>query len=242
MADFRGKRVLVTGAGKGIGRDAVGALCERGAQVVALSRAEADLASLQAETGCETIAADLADTARAVELVKQKLPIDLLVNNAGIALLQPALETTEEKFLLTWRVNTLAPLLLAQVVARDLIGRGRKGAVVNVSSIAASVGTPNHAAYCASKAGLDALTRVLAIELGGSAIRVNSINPVITLTPMAEMAWSDPAKSEPMRVRIPLRRFVQPREVTEAICFLLSDAAAMINGVSLDIDGGFRAG
>ena len=239
---FDGRRALVTGAGKGIGRELVRALRQRGAEVVALSRTAADLASLREETGCETIHADLADTDVAVEAVRRALPFQLLVNNAGITRLEPALETSEVAFFSVLRVNTWAALRMAQVVAGDLVARGERGAIVNVSSIAAGIGLPDHAAYCASKAALDAITRVLAVEWGAHGIRTNSVNPTVTLTPMAELAWSDPAKAGLMQARIPMRRFVQPREVADAVCFLLSDEAAMINGVCLDVDGGFRAG
>jgi NAD(P)-dependent dehydrogenase (short-subunit alcohol dehydrogenase family) len=174
--------------------------------------------------------------------IRAALPIDLLVNNAAIALLDPVLEAPAERVRTTFEVNMVAPLLITQIIAADLIARNLPGAIVNVSSLAAQVGTRDHVAYCASKAGLDAMTRVMALELGQHRIRVNSINPVVTLTPMGERAWSDPAKSEPMRARIPLGRFATPAEVAEAICFLLGDGAAMVNGVSLNVDGGFRAG
>jgi NAD(P)-dependent dehydrogenase (short-subunit alcohol dehydrogenase family) len=137
-------------------------------------------------------------------------------------------------------VNTMAPLRLAQVVAGDLVRRGQGGAIVNVSSTASFVGLADHAAYCASKAALDALTRVLAVELGPHGIRTNSVNPTVTMTPMGQLAWSDPAKSAPMLGRIPLGRFCQPADVASVIGFLLSDDAAMLNGISLDVDGGLR--
>lgn len=139
------------------------------------------------------------------------------------------------------RVNTVAPLRVTQLVAKEMIAQGRSGAIVNVSSVAARIGLPLHAGYCASKAGLDALTRVMAVELGPHGIRTNSVNPTVTLTAMAERAWSDPEKARPMQARIPLGRFAKPGEVVSAILFLLSDAASMINGVCLDVDGGLRA-
>lgn len=238
---FTGRRALVTGAGKGIGRETARMLAARGAEVVALSRSPDDLDSLQAEIECETIGVDLADLDVAALGVQASLPIDLLVNNAAIAPLDPMLQARPETVRATFEVNVVAPLRLAQIVAADLIARGRPGAIVNVSSIAAQIGTPDHVAYCASKAALDAMTRVMAVELGGHNIRVNSVNPVVTLTPMGDRAWSDPKKADPVRARIPLQRFAQAWEVAEAICFLLSDAAAMVNGVTLNVDGGFRA-
>ncbi|MFK3799447.1 SDR family oxidoreductase [Pseudomonas sp. NPDC088444] len=235
--DFLRKRILVTGAGKGIGRETVKWLTRCGAEVIALGRNPADL------TYCEqTLIVDLADATATQAAVASMLPIDLLVNCAGVVELESVLDTTIETFDHLMAVNTRAPMVIAQVVARDLIKRGVPGAIVNVSSLAAAVGTPNHLAYCASKAALDAMTRVMAVELGPHGIRVNSINPVVTLTPMAEKAWSDPAKSASMLSRIPLGRFVQPSEIASTIAFLLSDDAAMVNGVTLTVDGGFSAG
>ncbi len=238
---FSGKRVLVTGAGKGIGRQLVRLLAARGATVIALTRSPADLNSLRDETGCETIAGDLAHLDAALEMIRAALPLDLLVNNAAITILEPFLTTRQDSFASILAVNTQAPMFIAQLFAADLVRRKAPGAIVNVSSNAANMGTIDHAAYCASKAALDALTRVAAVELGPHGIRVNSINPTVTLTPMGQMAWSDPNKSGPVLARIPLGRFLQPEEVAEAVCFLLSDAAAAITGTCLDVDGGFRA-
>ena len=239
--DFSGKRVLVTGAGKGIGRDTCQQLAARGAQVIALSRNPADLASLADETGCETLCADLGDARSTIDHATRALPVDMLVNCAGIVRVAAFLDTTLEDWNDTLSTNTVAPLLLSQVVARDWLARKTGGVIVNVSSIAAHFGTPRHAAYCASKAALDALTRVMAVELGPFGIRTNSVNPVVTLTPMGIATWSDPQRAAPMLQRIPLQRFAQPGDVTGAILFLLGDAASMVNGVCLDVDGGFCA-
>ncbi|MBX6321393.1 MAG: SDR family oxidoreductase [Rhodospirillaceae bacterium] len=238
---FDGKRALITGAGKGIGRTTATLLAARGAAVVALSRTREDLDSLAAETGCVTIVLDLADAEATRAAARAAQPIDLLVNCAGIAPVESFLDTSVETFDLTMAVNLRAAMILAQETARDLIRRGARGAIVNVSSIAAAVGTTNHAAYCASKAGLDAMTRVMAKELGPFGIRANCVNPGITLTPMAQRIWSEPSKSGPMLARTPLGRFAQPEDVAEAILWLLSDEAAMVHGVCLDVDGGFRA-
>jgi NAD(P)-dependent dehydrogenase (short-subunit alcohol dehydrogenase family) len=235
--DFSGKRVLVTGAGKGIGRETAQLLSRFGAEVVALGRTVADL-----DYSDNPLVVDLADVDATRIAVASVLPIDLLVNCAGIVELESVLETRMETFDRTLAINTRAPLLVAQLVAQDWVRRGQPGAIVNVSSLAAKVATRDHLAYCASKAALDAITQVMALELGTHGIRVNSVNPIVTLTPMADKAWSDPAKSAPMLARIPLGRFAQPGEVAAAIAFLLSDDAAMIHGTTLTVDGGFSVG
>jgi L-xylulose reductase len=236
---FSGKRILITGAGKGIGRATALMLAGEGATIVALSRSPADLAALRAETGCDIHAVDLADAAATRRAALAALPVDHLVNNAGISERAPFLETSAESFDLQMAVNARTPMLIAQIVARDWIERGVTGAIVNVSSIASLWGTPDHAGYGASKAALDSLTMTMAQELGPLGIRTNSVNPVVTLTPMAEAAWSDPAKAGGMLARIPLRRFAKPEEVASVIGFLLSDAASMVNGIVMPVDGGF---
>jgi L-xylulose reductase len=236
--DFTGKRVLLTGAGKGIGRVLAEMLLARGAVVVALTRSAGDVAELRA-MGAEAHQVDLSDATATRAAARAACPCDYLISNAGTTELQSFLETTTEAFDHLMAVNTRAPMIVAQEYARDIIARGAKGAIVNVSSVASFVGIPDHAAYCASKAGVDGLMRVMAKELGPQGIRVNNVNPTVTLTPMAVKAWSDPAKSAGMLNRIPLGRFAESAEVGEVVLFLLSDAASMMNGVSLPVDGGY---
>jgi NAD(P)-dependent dehydrogenase (short-subunit alcohol dehydrogenase family) len=235
---FAGKRALVTGATKGIGRATVARLAREGAAVIATGRDEADLASLRDETGCETLVLDLAD-ADAIRAAVAAMPVvDYLVNNAGIVLLQSFFETTMAAYEQTMAVNVRAPLLLGQAMARQLVAARRPGAIVNVSSTASHLGVPDHTAYCTSKGAVDSLTLAMAVELGPHGIRANAVNPTITMTAMGAMAWSDPAKSDPVKRRIPLGRFAEPEEVAAAISYLLSDDAAMINGVIMRVDGG----
>jgi L-xylulose reductase len=236
--DWNNKRVLVTGAGKGIGRATALMLGRRGATVIALTRSDHDLAGLAAEIGCVSHALDVADTPAVERVVGSVLPVDLVVNCAGTTVLLPFLDTGPDAFDRVLCVNAKAPMIISQIVARDWLGRGHHGAIVNVSSDAAFRAVADHTAYCASKAALDAITRVMALELGPSGIRVNSINPTVTMTAMGRLAWSDPKKAEPVKARIPLGRFAEPDEIAEAILFLLSDEASMINGVSLAADGG----
>ncbi|WP_181705556.1 SDR family oxidoreductase [Chthonobacter rhizosphaerae] len=237
--EFQGKTVLVTGAGKGIGRATATMLAARGAEVVALTRSPSDLDSLKAEIGCRTIAVDLADPAATRAAAREAGPVDYLVNNAGTTALDSFLDLTVETMNHLLAVNTVAPMIVAQEYARDRIARGLKGSIVNVSSVSSFIGFADHAAYCASKGALDAMTRVMANELGRQGIRVNAVNPTVTLTPMAVKAWSDPAKSAGMMNRIPVGRFADPDDVAEVILYLLSDRAAMVNGIAMPVDGGF---
>lgn len=135
--DFSGRRALVTGAGKGIGRVTAKLLAEHGAAVVALTRSAADLDSLKAEISCETVVCDLADPVAARHAARAVQPIDLLVNNAGTTQLDPFLDTATETFDWIMNVNCKAPMIFGQETARDMIRRGVKGAIVNVSSMAA---------------------------------------------------------------------------------------------------------
>jgi L-xylulose reductase len=236
---FAGKTVIITGAGKGIGRATALLLAARGAAVVAVSRTQADLDRLAREIGCRTIAVDLASAADARDAAVRALPADYLVNCAGINVLEPFVDVTVEAFDLVHAVNTRAAMIVAQEFARSRIAAGGGGAIVNVSSLSSFIGFDDHASYCASKGALDAMSRVMTNELGRHNIRVNCINPIVTMTELAARAWSDPAKSDPVLRRIPTGRFADPIDIAEVIAFLLSDAAIMMNGLSISLDGGF---
>ena len=240
--DFSGKRALVTGAGKGIGRATVKGLVECGAEVVALSRTEADLESLKEELpGVQTLCVDLGNVAAAVQAVETLGPIHLLVNNAGVSKLESFLEVTTDAFDNIFTVNVKAVLFLSQVIAKGMVERGEGGSIVNVSSQASMAALQDHSVYCATKGALDMLTSVMGLELGKHGIRVNAVNPTVVLTKMGKMAWSDPVKAEDMLSKIPMRKFAEEEDIVNAILFLLSEKSAMINCTKLPIDGGFLA-
>jgi NAD(P)-dependent dehydrogenase (short-subunit alcohol dehydrogenase family) len=239
--DFSGRSILVTGASSGIGRATVEVLCASGASVVAAARNMNELARLAEETGCEPLVLDVSDEAAIDEALGSLNAFDGLVNCAGIALLERAVDTTGASFDRVMAVNARGAVLVARHVARGMIAATRAGSIVNVSSQAALVALDDHLSYSASKAALDAVTRSLCVELGPFGIRINSVNPTVTLTPMAVQAWSDPARREPALMAVPLRRFAEPSEVAMPVAFLLSEAASMISGVCLPIDGGYTA-
>lgn len=238
---FDGKTIIVTGASKGIGRATAIMAVARGAKVVALGRDRADLDSLVASHGVKAVIADFYDAGETRNAAEAALPADYLVNCAGSNIHEPFLETSVENFEKVQALNVRAPLIVSQAYAQHRIAAGGGGSIVNVSSIAAFNGIDRHAAYCASKGALDGLTRVMALELGTHNIRVNSVNPGVTLTALAALFWDDPANAAPMLARTPRGKFGTPEEVAEVILFLLSDAAAMINGVALPVDGGLMA-
>ncbi|XP_069511418.1 L-xylulose reductase [Ambystoma mexicanum] len=239
---FSGKRALVTGAGKGIGRETVKALQRGGAQVIAVSRTQTDLESLALECpGIETICVDLANWDETDEALKAIGAVDLLVNNAAVAVLQPFLEVTKDAWDRSLEVNVKAVAHVSQIVARQLIENGSQGAIVNVSSQASMCALQDHTVYCATKGAVDMLTKVMALELGPKKIRVNAVNPTVVMTDMGRLGWSNPQKAAPMKSRIPLGRFAEMDDVVNTILFLLSDKSAMIHGATLPIDGGFLA-
>jgi NAD(P)-dependent dehydrogenase (short-subunit alcohol dehydrogenase family) len=237
--DFSNKRALVTGASSGIGRAVAARLAQAGAQVTAVGRNAAALAALHMEAGCTPLVLDVADTG-ALENALAALPtFDLVVNCAGIALLEPAVDLRADNFDAVMAVNARAAALVASRCGKAMIAAGVRGSIVNVSSQAALVALDAHLCYCASKAAMDAITRSLCLEFGPHGIRVNSVNPTVTLTPMAEQAWADPDKSAAAIRGIPLGRFAQVEEVVAPVLFLLSDGASMVSGVALPVDGGY---
>ncbi|MBZ4690560.1 MAG: family oxidoreductase [Cereibacter sp.] len=235
---FTGKSVIITGAGKGIGRATAILLAERGARVVAISRTQSDLDSLPA---AQAIVADLSDPAAARAAMAQAGTCDFLVNCAGTNVLESLLDMSDAGYEAVMGINLRSALICAQEFARARIAAGGGGAIVNVTSIAGHRGFADHVVYAASKAGLEGATRVMARELGPHGIRAVAIAPTVTLTELAAAAWSEPSRRDPMMARHPMGRFAEAEDVARAIALLLSDDAAMITGAALPLDGGFLA-
>ena len=238
---FDNKSVIITGAGKGIGRATAIEMARRGAKVIAMARTQSDLVKLQADIACTTFKVDLTDNVAARAAMKQAGTCDYLINCAGTNVLESVLEMTEEGYETVMGINLRAALICAQEFARARVASGGGGSILNVTSIAGHRGFQEHMCYAASKAGLEGATRVMAKELGHYGIRVNAVAPTVTMTELAADAWSDPAKKNPMMIRHPIGRFAEVEDVATAIVMLLSGDASMVTGTILPIDGGFLA-
>jgi NAD(P)-dependent dehydrogenase (short-subunit alcohol dehydrogenase family) len=246
---LQGRRALVTGASRGIGAEIAAVLADAGADVAIVGRDETGLEATKravADKGrrCVVIEADLrtAEGPRAAgrKALESFGTVDVLVNNAGVFPRATLLEATLEDWEETQAVNLRAPFLLAQVIAPAMIAQ-RRGKVINISSLAAQVGCEGHAAYSASKGGLNMLTRVMAAEWGPFNIQTNAVAPTVVLTDMGKQAWGDEAKAAPVKARIPLRRFGEPLEIADLVLFLASPASDFICGEVILIDGGYAA-
>ena len=243
--DFDGRTALVTGGAGGIGLAIARQLAEGGARVVLvdLERQALDVAaaSLAEPRHHLALAVDVTRPAGVEQAVATVLEatgrIDILVNSAGVALLEPAGEVSEAAWDRTLAVNLTAPMLLAQAVA-PAMRRQRHGRIINLASQASVVALRRHAAYCASKAGLVGLTRVLALEWASDGITVNAISPTVVDTPLGRKAWAGQV-GEAMRALIPTGRFAQPEEVARLAVFLAGTHAGMLTGENIVIDGGY---
>jgi L-xylulose reductase len=241
MKDFNGRTILVTGASGGIGGTTVRLLAENGADVVASAREKESLATLATQTGARTVSFDLRDE---LGIAAALADIDLwgVVNCAGDGgELAPPQDADMAIFDRVMAVNARGALVVTKYAARSMIRGNHPGSIVNVSSQAGLIALHGHVSYGASKAALDSITRVSALELGPYGIRVNSVNPTVIMTKMSEHYWGRPEIGEPYLARMPLGRWATEEEVAKPIMFLLGDDASMITGVALPVDGGFTA-
>ncbi len=232
MTDFTGRAVLVTGATGGIGAATVRRLVGRGATVYAGGRNTGELAKLADETGATPVPFDLTSEDE-IHAAVAGLELWGVVNCGGFGgeIATPQ-DTDIAVFDRVISVNARGSLLVIKHVTPGLIQRGRGGSIVNVSSQASLVALPGHISYGSSKAAVDNITRVSALELGKHNIRVNSVNPTVVMTDMSAYYWGRPDVGPPFLAQMPLGRWATEDEIAGPIAFLLSDDAAMITGVS----------
>jgi len=265
--DFADAVVLVTGAARGIGRDIARRFAGFGAAVVASDVAghvdalgyetaespdlDATVAEMRAAgAATHAIPADVRDEEQVASLVAETVDrygrLDILVNNAGVYTGAPVGELTEEQWDAAVDVNLKGPFLCSKHAARHMVERGGGGRIVTVSSTSALVGIPNQASYQASKHGVVGLTRTLALELAPHAITVNTVCPTVVYTPMLEFLmetgkayFQDVARLCGASTVFPGLDALDPRDVSEAVLWLASDAARYVTGIALPVDGGF---
>jgi NAD(P)-dependent dehydrogenase (short-subunit alcohol dehydrogenase family) len=234
--DLTGRVALVTGAGRGIGHDLALALVGAGATVVSGIRG--------GDAPTESVAIDLRDIgsirAAVDTVVERHGRIDMLVNNAGLGTNHDALDVTEEEWDELMAVNLKGLFFTCQAAGRHMVAR-RYGRIVNMSSQAGHVGIRRHAAYSASKGGVELLTKVLALEWGPHGVTVNAVAPTFVRTPGTAERLDRPEFLEDVLTRIPIGRVGTTTEVAAAVIFLASPSAGLVNGTSIVADGGWTA-
>lgn len=237
------KVALVTGGASGIGAAICEAFVRKGASVavVDVNSDEADRHATELGGDTGAFACDVASQSSVESLANSVMSrygrIDVLVNSAGIVALAPAEELTQEAWNRTIDINLTGTFLVSQAIGRNMVKAG-SGCIINMASQAATVAIDQHAAYCASKFGVLGLTKTLALEWGPLGVRVNSISPTIVLTELGKQAWAG-EKGDLAKKQIPVGRFATPQDIAAAAVFLASNAATMLNGADILIDGGY---
>ena len=241
-----GKRALVTGASSGIGAASAVALAEAGAEVWLAARRVVELEALAAEMAGEGLKAhalplDITDVPATEATLAALLAFDILVNSAGMARHSPAIATTEADFDLASTLNFKAAYFVTRAVAARLIAERKPGSLMNISSQMAHVGGLDRAVYSATKHALEGMTKSMAIEWGPHSIRVNTVAPTFIRTPLTAQTFANPERAAWIAAKIKLPRIGEVTDIMGAVVFLASDAAALITGTSLLIDGGWTA-
>lgn len=241
-----GRRALVTGGGRGLGRSIAQGLAVMGAEVTLCARTENEIADGAAEIRAKGLkatylVADVSDVADFAALIAEQSAFDIFVNNAGMNRPKPLSEVTEEDYDAVLGLNLRAAVFAAKAVSGRMMAEGRGGSIINMSSQMGHVGAANRAIYCASKWALEGFTKALAVELGPKAIRVNTVGPTFIETPMTAPFLADPNALEAIVSKIKLGRLGKPGDVVGAVAFLASDAAALVTGSAILVDGGWTA-
>ena len=248
--NLKNKTAIVTGAGKGLGRACAIALAEAGAHLVIISRTQKDLNEVSKKikklrVKCKSYVCDITNYNEIKEIINKQPKIDILINNAGNNIPEHFTKVKTKNMEYLVKINTVATFNLAQLCALKMIkSKNRKkigGAIVNMSSQMGHVGGPIRSVYNMNKWGLEGLTKGMSLDLAKYNIRVNTVCPTFVVTPMTKKFLKNKKFKRETLNNIPLGRFAELSEVASAVVFLSSDAASMITGTSLLVDGGWTA-
>ena len=248
--NLRNKIALVTGAGKGIGKACAIALAEAGADLIIISRTQKDLDKVSKvikkfKSKCDTFVCDVTNYNQIKNIINKQKRIDILVNNAGANIPEHFTKVKKKNMEYLVKLNTISTFHIAQLCTLKMLEtKNRKkngGSIINMSSQMGHVGGPKRSVYSMNKFGLEGLTKGMALELAKFNIRVNTVCPTFVVTPMTKKFLKDKKFKKNMLESIPLTRFATLSEIASAVVFMASDAASMITGTSLLVDGGWTA-
>ncbi len=241
-----GRRALVTGAGRGLGLACAAALAEAGAEVWLAARSVDEVQAAAAELRARgdranALLLDVTDATAVAEAIRENGPFRVLVNNAGTNRPKPFEDVTEDDVDTLLALNTKAAFFVARAVASGLKRAGLPGSIIQMSSQMGHVGGMHRSIYCATKHALEGMSKALALELGPHGIRVNTICPTFIDTPMTHDWLATPAFREQVLSKLPIGRVGRVEDVMGPVVFLASDAASLITGSALMVDGGWTA-
>ena len=248
--NLRNKTAVVSGAGKGLGRACAIALAEAGANLIIISRTKKDLDEVSRvikkfNSKCKSYVCDITNYNEIKEIINKQAKIDILINNAGNNIPEHFTKVKTKNMEYLVKINTVATFNIAQLCALKMIkSKNRKkigGAIVNMSSQMGHVGGPIRSVYNMNKWGLEGLTRGMSLDLAKYNIRVNTVCPTFVVTPMTKKFLKNKKFKRETLSNIPLGRFAELSEIASSVVFLSSDAASMITGTSLLVDGGWTA-
>jgi len=243
---LEGLVALVTGAGRGLGEASAFALAQAGAEVILVSRTidELNIVAEQISSGggqAQSMCCDVTSKKQIKELMSAIPRLDILINNAGMNIPEPFFDVTEANFDAICGLNLKSVFMVSQAAARRMVDGDLGGSILTISSQMGHVGATNRSVYCATKHGVEGLTKALGVELASHRIRVNSIGPTFMETPMTKPFFENREFREDTLNRLPLGHLGRLEDIMGAVVFLSSPAAALITGTSLLIDGGWTA-